>query len=173
MSFEQPSFRNDDDVAGSQADVVFEIPAVKEIVIIKYQYRLDPVVFPAHVGAFFRGKGADPAGLGDRLHNVELCSHHKEAGLENFTSDKYLRLEILFGDFGDVESNQTDGDINFFGEFAFDSLLYHTGERIGRQATSSDLPRKRKRDHPGRANEDLAIELGVLIDRNGKRVAGL
>ena len=37
MSFEQSSFRNYDDVAGPQADVVFEIPAGKEIVIIKYK----------------------------------------------------------------------------------------------------------------------------------------
>ena len=71
------------------------------------------------------------------------------------------------------EGDQSDGDIRFFSEFAFEARFKHTFERGWGQTASTDLSGQRKRDHPGRADEDLAIELRILINRDADHIARL
>ena len=98
MSFEQSSFRNDNHITRPQVDVVLKIRARKEIVVVEDVKRLDAIDFPAQLDALFGGKWAEPAGNGDRLHEVEPLLHHERTGSENFTGNEYFGFEIgVFG----------------------------------------------------------------------------
>ena len=170
MSFEQSSFRNNNHITRPQVDVVLKIRARKEIVVVEDVKRLDAIDFPAQLDALFGSKWAEPAGDGDRLHEVEPLLHHERTGSENFTGNEYFGFEIGVFAFDD---DQSDGDIRFFSESAFEARFKHTFEFGWGQTASTDLSGQRKRDHPSRADEDLAIELRILINRDADHIARL
>src|SRR5262249_55512217 len=151
-------------------DVVLKIRTGKEIVVVEYVKRLHPIDFSPQLDALFGSKWAEAAGNGDRLHEVEPLLHHKRTGSENFTGNEYFGFEI--GVLG-FEIDQRNGDIRFFSESSFEARFKHIFECSWGQTASADLSGQRKRDHPSRADKDLAIQLRILINRNANDIARL
>ena len=94
--FEQASFRDDDDVAGPQVNVVIDVPAGEKVVVIENERRLHAINFSAHLDALSRGERTESTCLSDGLHDVSFRAHDKIARSKNLTGDVHSRFQVLF-----------------------------------------------------------------------------
>src|SRR6266545_2677784 len=142
-----------------------------KIEIVEQVHHLGAVDLPADLYSVLCCIWPKAARERDRLENGGFHPDYEIARSKNLASDKDPRFQILFQRLFWLFCAQRNGDIRLFRKFVFEPGFNHVLKLSRRQSAGAYLTRQWKRDHAGRPNNHLAIEFGVLINRNRNNVA--